>query len=133
MHSSWGVHPPPPPPQKNHKNIGFLRNSGPDLLKNHEATEPVFNVGPSSARQRNAIEMAFRWRADDSPLKVVFRSSHPSSTKKKTTNKKSCQSWTPSDKIFWIRACIHYLARVEVAAWLSVFLLQLEQSSVRRS
>ena len=23
--------------------------------------------GPSSARQRNAIEMAFRWRADDGP------------------------------------------------------------------
>ena len=37
---------------KNHKNIGFLSNSGPDPLKNHEATEPAFNVGPSSARQR---------------------------------------------------------------------------------
>ena len=24
-------------------------------------------IGPSSARQRNAIEMAFHWRADDSP------------------------------------------------------------------
>ena len=23
--------------------------------------------GPSSARQRNAIEMAFRWRADNGP------------------------------------------------------------------
>ena len=23
--------------------------------------------GPSSARQRNAIKMAFRWRADDGP------------------------------------------------------------------
>ena len=40
---------------KNHKNIGFLSNSGPDLLKNHKATEPAFNVGSSSARQRNAI------------------------------------------------------------------------------
>ena len=39
------------PPLKNHKNIGFLSNSGPDPLKNHEATEPVFNVGPLSARQ----------------------------------------------------------------------------------
>ena len=24
-------------------------------------------IGPSLARQRNAIEMAFRWRADDGP------------------------------------------------------------------
>ena len=53
----------------NHKkNIGFLSNTGPDPLKNHKATNPAFNVGPSSARQRNAILMAFRWRADDGPL-----------------------------------------------------------------
>ena len=37
-------------------------------------TKPTFNVGPSSARQRNAIGMAFRWRADDGPLSVVFGS-----------------------------------------------------------
>ena len=42
-------------PLKNKKNIGFLSNSGPDPLKNYEATEPAFNVGPSSAYQRNAI------------------------------------------------------------------------------
>ena len=35
--------------------------------------------------------MAFRWRADDGPLLVVFGSSLPSSTKKPL-------SWTPSDK-----------------------------------
>ena len=51
--------------QGNHKNIGFLSNTGPDPLKNHKATKPAFNVGPSSTRQRNATEMAFRWRADD--------------------------------------------------------------------
>ena len=44
-----------PDPLINHKNIGFLSNSGPDPLKNYEATEPAFNVRPSSARQRNAI------------------------------------------------------------------------------
>ena len=54
-----------PPPLKNHKNIVFLSNSGPDPLKNHKATEPAFNVRPSSARQLNAILMVFRWRADD--------------------------------------------------------------------
>ena len=43
------------PPLKNHKNIGFLSNSSPDPLKNYEATEPTFNVVPSSAHQRNAI------------------------------------------------------------------------------
>ena len=45
----------PPPPLKNHKNIGFLSNTGPDPLKNHKATKPVFNVGTSSTRQGNAI------------------------------------------------------------------------------
>ena len=42
-------------PLKNHKNIGFLSKTGPDPLKNHEATKPAFNYGLSSARQRNAI------------------------------------------------------------------------------
>ena len=56
------------PTLKNHKNIGFISNTGPDPLKNHKGTKPVFNVGHSSARQRNAILMAFRWRADDDPF-----------------------------------------------------------------
>ena len=51
--------PDPPTPLKNHKNIGFLSNTGQDSLKNHKATEPAFNVGPSSARQRNAIKWRF--------------------------------------------------------------------------
>ena len=32
------------PPLENHKNIGFLSNTGPDPLKNYKAS-----VGPSSA------------------------------------------------------------------------------------
>ena len=32
-------------PLKNHKNIGFLCNTGPNPLKNHKATKPAFNVG----------------------------------------------------------------------------------------
>ena len=35
--------------------VGFLSNTGPDPLKNHKATKPAINVGPSSARQRNVI------------------------------------------------------------------------------
>ena len=35
-------------PLKIHNNIGFLSNTGYDPLKNHEATNPPFNVRPSS-------------------------------------------------------------------------------------
>ena len=42
-------------PEKSQK-LGFPTNTGPDPLKNHKATKPAFNVGPSSARQRNAIK-----------------------------------------------------------------------------
>ena len=36
-------------PLKNHKNIGFLSNTGPDPLKNHKTTKQVFNVRLSFA------------------------------------------------------------------------------------
>ena len=52
---------PPPPALKNHKNIVFLCNTCPDPLKNHKATKP-FNVGPSSARQGNAIGVSLTGR-----------------------------------------------------------------------
>ena len=68
------------PPEK-HKNIRFLCNTGPDPLKNYKATKPAFNVWPSSARQRDAISLAFRWRADDGLIKAVFGSSVAPSTK----------------------------------------------------
>ena len=45
--------PPPTSPEKS-QNIGFLRNTGPDTLKNHKDTKQAFHVGPSSARQRFA-------------------------------------------------------------------------------
>ena len=65
---------PPPPPEKSRK-YRFLSNSSPNPLKNHKATKPTFNVGPSLARQRNAIEMVFCWWAnDDGPVLVVFGS-----------------------------------------------------------
>ena len=34
------------PPLKNHKNIGFLSNTGPDPLENHKASKPAFNDRP---------------------------------------------------------------------------------------
>ena len=45
----------PPPPEKSQK-YRVYNNIGLDPLKNQSA----FNDGPSSARQWNAIEMAFR-------------------------------------------------------------------------
>ena len=54
-------------PLKNHKNIGFRSNTGPDPLKNHKVTKPAFNVRSSSA---------FRWRADDGSILVVLGSTH---------------------------------------------------------
>ena len=75
--------PPPLPSPRNHKNIGFLSNTGLDPLKNHKATKQAFNVGSSSARQRNT----FRWWDDDDSLKVVFGSYIPSSTNKKKIKK----------------------------------------------
>ena len=85
-------------PLKDHKNIGFLSNTGPDPLNNHNATKSAFNVGPLLACQQNAIYMPFRWRADDGPLLVVFGSPHQLKNVVKID--------TPSpEKTFWIRAC----------------------------
>ena len=53
---------------KNHKNIGFPSNIDPDPLKITKLPRPAFNRGSLSARQRNAIEMTFRWLAEDGPL-----------------------------------------------------------------
>ena len=76
--------------------------------------------GPPSLRKITniygfRIPYAFRWRADDGPLIVVFGSFLPSSnekinnnnkkTKKQKKKNKRYQSWTPSDKAVWIRAC----------------------------
>ena len=88
-------------PLKNHKNIGFSSNTGPDPLKNrsYQASIECWAIIDTPAE---CHLMAFRWRADDGLLIVVLGPSLPSSTKKTHKNR---QSWTPSDKTFWIRAC----------------------------
>ena len=73
------------PPEKSRKYRVPLQITGPNPLKNHKATKPAFNFGPSSACQGNAMLMAFRWRADDGPFIEVFGSSIPSLTKNKRT------------------------------------------------
>ena len=50
-----GSGPTAPPPSETIKAIDFLYEIGLDPLENHKATKPAFNVGPSLARQRNAI------------------------------------------------------------------------------
>ena len=63
--------PPPPPREKSQKyRVSLQYWSG-----------SAFNFGPLSARQRNAISMAFRWRAEDGPLIVVFVGSSPKKKK----------------------------------------------------
>ena len=47
----------PPPLLKNYKNVGLSSNTGPDPLKIYKATKPAFNVGSSSTRQRNVINL----------------------------------------------------------------------------
>ena len=83
---------------ENHKNIGFLSNTGLDPLLNHKATKPAFNVRPPLANQGKAIYMAFPWLADDGPHIVVFGSSLPTSTKK--NKKKSVKDGPPLKKLY---------------------------------
>ena len=83
---------PPPPPLENDKNIGFRSNTCPDPLNNHSLQASI-----QCWINFDAIQMVFRWRTDDGAKNPSYKKS-----KKK---KKTRQSWTPSDKTFWIRAC----------------------------
>ena len=85
-------------PRKNHKNVGFLSNTGPDPLKK-QTVKPAFNAGPSSARQRNTIYRVFRWRANNGPFQCYLDPLSPYQKKRK-------KSWTPSGKTF--RICAWY-------------------------
>ena len=55
-----GVRPPPPSEKSQKYRVFFVCNTGLGPLKNHKATKPAYKVGPASARQGNAISMAFR-------------------------------------------------------------------------
>ena len=65
-----------PDPLKNHKNIGFLSNTGQDPLK---ITKPPFNIWAIIGTPAKCHLMAFPWRVNDGPLMfiVVFGSSLP--------------------------------------------------------
>ena len=84
-------------PMENHKEIGFLSNTGPDPWENHKATKAAFNSS-MLGRHRPTREMpfkshfsgCFKWYLEPLSLHQL---------------KKLCQSCTHSDKTFWIRAC----------------------------
>ena len=80
----------------NLKAKGFLSDTGPDPLNYNKATKSAFDVGPSSARQRSAVEMAFRWRASDGLFIVVLESSLPPSP---VTKKQQQQQQKPVVKV----------------------------------
>ena len=85
--------PDPTSPEKSQKITkmqGFLSNTGPDPLK--------ITKLQSHIQCLNGV----RWRADDGMLIVVCGFWILPLI---INEKKSCQSWTPSDKTFWIRAC----------------------------
>ena len=88
---------------------------------------PAFNVGLSSARQRNAIKL-------NGPLCGILNPRYPHQLKKQT--KKNSQSWTPSDKIFWIRTCTcnecaHYQLYLKIALQVQTC-CKMQQNNVRR-
>ena len=99
---------PPPPPWKITKIYGFFSNTGPDPLENYKTTKQVFIVGPSSARQRTPFQWCFACGLIMAHFKW-YKSPLPSSTKTKK-KKKRCQTWTPSDKTFWIPAWSYLVA-----------------------
>ena len=86
-----------PPPGKS-QNLGFLSNTGPDHLKNPELLSQPSILG----HYLHASKTPFKWRFAGGSMMAhlkwhLFGSSLPS--------KKRSQSWTTSDKTFWIRAC----------------------------
>ena len=53
--------PDPTRPVMNHKFIGFLGNTGPELLINHKATN-IPSQNSMLCHHRHASEMPFKWR-----------------------------------------------------------------------
>ena len=72
------------PPLEKSQNYRFSWQYWSGSPVKRQTTKPAFNVWPPSARQRNAILMAFRWWADDGRFIAVFGSFIPHQLKKKS-------------------------------------------------
>ena len=70
--------------------------------------------------------MPFRWRGDDGRFWWYMDPLVPHQQKKK--KKKRCQSWTPSDKTFWIRACFLSLLRKSKQSAIYVYVDNVEEN-----
>ena len=95
-------------PLKNHKNVGFLAK----LVQILEKITKLPSQHSMLGYHRPASETPFKWRFAGGPMMALFKcyldplSSHQKTNKQtKIKQKKACQSWTPSGKTFWIRAC----------------------------
>ena len=64
--------------RENHKNIGFLRNTGVDTLENHKATKRAFNVGPSNQTNDSGKHiLIFQWKSNSSDgWCIIYRGSN---------------------------------------------------------
>ena len=82
-------------PLKNHKNIGFLCDTGPDPLKITKLPSQYSMLG----HHRHASQTPFKWRFAGKPMMAPLIHS---STKK---NVVKVGPPPPSVKAFWIRAC----------------------------
>ena len=102
----------PDPPGKL-QNIGFLSNICPDPLKNrsYQASIQCWAIIGTPAKRHL---MAFCWRADEGPLRVVLASSLPSSTKKKRKKKNVVKVGPPLTKL---SGCAH--AGDRDSSWIS--------------
>ena len=91
------------PPLKNHKNIGFLSNTGLDPLKITNLPSQQSMLG----HHRHASETPFKWRFAGGPMmaRFIYWYLDPLCPHQLKRNKnKRSQNWTPSEKTFWIRA-----------------------------
>ena len=95
-------------PLKTHKEVGFLSNTGPDPLKITKLPSQHSMLGHNrhaSETPLNGALLASRWWPVYSGIWIL----PPLINLKTKTQKKQGQSWTPSDKTFWIRACSRWL------------------------
>ena len=100
----------PLPSLRNYKNIGFLSNTGPDPLKIAKLPSQHSILG----HYWHTSLMRFKCWVNYGPLVMVFVwSSLPSKIKTKKLSKLD-----PSDKLFWICACLQIqftnLTRLEI-------------------
>ena len=75
---------------KNHKNIGFLSNTGPDPLKIKKLPSQHSMLGHHPPVPIG--KKPFKWRFAGGPMTVCFMCNLDSLSPHKKTNKKRCQS-----------------------------------------